>query len=177
MIDFLTLDYLRRGTPRQQVVFTLVSGLGIFPDLQAYTPVLAGTVPINIDIPSSDLDILCCFDDALSFYKVVQKKVGGFPEFKIYRTSLRGEDTVVANFTAGGFAFEIFGQAVPVTQQAGYRHMIIEHMILQERGEAFRQQVLSLKQAGYKTEPAFATLLQLEGDPYQAMLDYGAAKA
>lgn len=176
MIDFLTLDYLRRGTPRQQAVYTLLSGPVIFPPLLAFTPVLAGTIPINIDIPSSDLDILCCFDDVRSFYEVLQNAFAQYDGFTLRRTSLQGHDTVVANFTTAGFAIELFGQPVPVTQQAGYQHMVIEYAILQEKGEAFRQQVLSLKHAGYKTEPAFARLLQLEGDPYQALLDYGAAR-
>jgi hypothetical protein len=177
MIDFTTLDYLRRGTPRQQVVYTLLSGPTIFPPLHAYTPLLAGTIPINIDIPSSDLDILCCFEDASSFYDAVQNAFAAHNGFTIRRMVLRGKDTVVANFTAECFAVEIFGQHVPVTQQAGYRHMVIEHAILQEKGEAFRQQVVLLKQAGYKTEPAFAKLLLLEGDPYQALLDYGKSVA
>lgn len=177
MIDFLTLDYLRRGTPRQQAVYTLLSGPAIFPPLHAYTPVLAGTVPINIDVPSSDLDILCCFDEGTSFHHVLQNAFGSFNGFSVRRMTLRGEDTIVANFLAGGFAIEVFGQRVPVTQQAGYRHMVIEHVILHERGETFRQQVIALKQEGYKTEPAFARLLQLEGDPYLALLNYGETRA
>jgi hypothetical protein len=174
MIDFLTLDYLRRGTPRQQAVYALLSGPSIFPPLHAYAPVLAGTIPINIDLPSSDLDILCCFDDSASFYNTVQKAFTGFKGFTIRRMTLHGEDTVVANFTVAGFSIEIFGQHVPVIQQAGYRHMVIEHLVLQERGEAFRQHILSLKQEGYKTEPAFARLLNLKGDPYHALLNYHA---
>ncbi|MBT1709460.1 DUF4269 domain-containing protein [Fulvivirgaceae bacterium PWU5] len=175
MIDFRTIDYLRHGTTRQQAVYTLLSGPAIFPPLRAYTPVLAGTIPINVDLPSSDLDILCCFDDAASFYYDVEKTFVGFDEFALRRMRLRGEDTVVANFTTAGFAIEVFGQHIPVTQQTGYRHMVIEHVILQEKGEAFRQQVLSLKHEGYKTEPAFAKLLALAGDPYQALLDFGTA--
>ena len=33
-----------------------------------------------------------------------------------------------------------------------------------------KSKVIELKQSGQKTEPAFAALLQLQGDPYAAML-------
>ena len=50
--------------------------------------------------------------------------------------------------------------------------MIIEHKILQENDEKFRRDIIKLKERGLKTEPAFAKLLGLEGNPYQALLDY-----
>lgn len=48
--------------------------------------------------------------------------------------------------------------------------MLIEHQILLEKGESFRQEIISLKKQGIKTEPAFAQLLGLSGDPYEAIL-------
>lgn len=50
--------------------------------------------------------------------------------------------------------------------------MIIEHKILIEKGEDFRLQVIQLKEQGYKTEPAFAHLLDLSGDPYDELLKF-----
>ena len=50
--------------------------------------------------------------------------------------------------------------------------MIIEHEILQSKGGIFRLEIIKLKQNGYKTEPAFAFLLGLKGDPYIELLDY-----
>lgn len=50
--------------------------------------------------------------------------------------------------------------------------MIKEYTILLEKGEEFRKQIIALKLRGIKTEPAFADLLGLEGDPYKAILDY-----
>jgi len=50
--------------------------------------------------------------------------------------------------------------------------MLILHRLLQERGEAFRREIIALKQRAYKTEPAFAKALGLEGDPYLALLRY-----
>ena len=51
--------------------------------------------------------------------------------------------------------------------------MIIEHKILEERGENFRQEVINLKKAGVKTEIAFARLLGLdESHAYDSLLNY-----
>lgn len=53
-----------------------------------------------------------------------------------------------------------------------FRHMVVEHQILCTREEGFRQKILNLKRQGYKTEPAFAKVLGLRGDPYEAILNY-----
>jgi hypothetical protein len=50
--------------------------------------------------------------------------------------------------------------------------MLIEHRLLLKHGEAFKNKVIELKQNGLKTEPAFAKLLGIEGDPYEELLKY-----
>lgn len=75
-----------------------------------------------------------------------------------------------ANFFIDDFEIEIFGQNIPTKQQNAYLHMLIEHKILQEKGEDFRMQIIELKKQGHKTEPAFTRLLNLQGDPYEALL-------
>ncbi|MNO76159.1 hypothetical protein D3C76_672280 [compost metagenome] len=35
----------------------------------------------------------------------------------------------------------------------------------------FRERIILLKTSGWKTEPAFAKALGLEGDPYEALLE------
>ena len=78
--------------------------------------------------------------------------------------------SVKASFRVAGFDIEIFGQDIPTQRQNAYRHMVLEHRLLRERGESFRQEIIRLKQQGYKTEPAFARLLGIEGDPYSGLL-------
>ncbi len=50
--------------------------------------------------------------------------------------------------------------------------MIIEHEILNRRGESFRQQIIDLKRQGYKTEPAFGIAFGLVENPYEELLIY-----
>ncbi|MXN89890.1 DUF4269 domain-containing protein [Flavobacterium sp. Sd200] len=172
MYFFDSIDYLQHGTPRQKHTFRTLSEIGIIEKLAGYSPTLAGTIPINIDIDKSDLDILCHYTNADVFYKKVFDAFSHFQDFKIVKTTVNGTETVLANFYCNDFEIEIFGQPIPVHQQNGYLHMIAEYQILVKYGEPFRKQVIALKEAGYKTEPAFAKLLGLEGDPYEALLNY-----
>ncbi len=167
---FSTIDYLRTGTAKQKKAYTLLIEHRIMQILEASTPVLADTIPINIDIEGSDLDIICYFENIDRFKRLVIENFGHLSQFSISNRIINGQETIVATMTANGFELEIFGQNIPVKQQDAYRHLLVEDMLLKKRGEDFRQKIIMLKKQGYKTEPAFAKLLQLEGNPYQALL-------
>ena len=57
-----------------------------------------------------------------------------------------------------------------MTRQGAYRHMVIQARLLEAGGEAFRGEIVALRRAGLKTEPAFARRLAIAGDPYVALL-------
>jgi hypothetical protein len=171
MTDFTDIAYLETGTPRQQEAWQQLTGNGILKLLQGFSPVLTGTIPINIDIESSDLDIICCYENAGLFMDVLIRHFSNYEGFALRETTINYTDSVIANFYLPGFEVEIFGQPTPVQQQNAYRHMLVEYALLQQHGEGFRRAVIDLKHQGMKTEPAFAWLLDLPGDPYQAMLD------
>jgi len=57
MIDFTTIDYLKNGNERQKRAYEVLLKYKIFEKLSNYSPVLAGTFPIEIDVEGSDLDI------------------------------------------------------------------------------------------------------------------------
>ena len=78
----------------------------------------------------------------------------------------------MANFTLEDFEIEIFGQNRPSREQEAFRHLLIEDEILESKDETFRAEIIKLKKQGFKTEPAFAKLLKLKGDPYLALLAY-----
>lgn len=168
---FQTIDYLMSGTDTQQKAYRLLTQYQFMEILHEFDPILAGTIPINIDIETSDLDIICCFADKDNFKQTVISAFSAFESFVIRDTLINEQESVVANFNIDGWTVELFGQTVTALQQNAYRHMIAEYRLLNHYGEPFREQIISLKKHGYKTEPAFAKLLGLEGDPYQALLN------
>lgn len=168
---FDNIGYLTSGNNRQQAAYNLLLKYDVFGILQKFEPILAGTIPINIDIESSDLDIICCFADKDSFRREISGAFSNFESFRLRDTVIDQQETIVANFIVDGWPVEVFGQYIPTRQQNAYRHMIVEYLLLEQYGESFRQEVIELKKQGYKTEPAFAKLLGLNGDPYIGLLN------
>lgn len=172
MTRFDTIEYLKNGNPKQIKAYEVLTKNNVVSKIAEFSPILVGTIPINIDIETSDLDIACYWKDKNDFTEKLKNHFGNALQFSLREIEIDPTPTVIANFMMDGFEVEIFGQSNPVKQQNAYRHMIIEHQILQEKGEEFRQQVIRLKQKGYKTEPAFGLLLGLKENPYLELLDY-----
>lgn len=172
MTDFTNIEYLKNGNQRQVQAFEVLTQNKILSNLSEFDPILVGTIPINIDIENSDLDIVCHWKNKTEFIDKLNSIFRQENEFKIREILLNNNESIVVNFRIQGFEIEIFGQNTPVKNQNGYKHMIIEHEILQAKGENFRLEIIKLKQNGYKTEPAFAFLLGLKGDPYAELLEH-----
>ena len=144
----------------------------ILTKLHQFDPILVGTIPINIDIETSDLDIICYCEDRNDLVKIIKNKFGDTKDFKIWERKRQGQNAIVANFKIDRFVIEVFGQNIPTKQQKAYRHMLIENKLLNARGESFRQKIIELKRQGHKTEPAFAIVLELKGNAYNDLLTY-----
>lgn len=172
MIDFSTIEYLKTGNPKQIRAFEVLTQNKILLHLVEFDPILAGTIPINIDIENSDLDIICCWKNKAYFIENLTAFFEKESEFRIRETFIDNQETVIANFKINDFEIEIFGQNIPTKNQNDYKHMIIEYEILKTKGENFRLKIIELKRNGYKTEPAFALLLDLKGNPYSELLEY-----
>ncbi|AYL96379.1 DUF4269 domain-containing protein [Mucilaginibacter celer] len=170
--QFDTIEYLASGTLRQVQAYRLLNKYRVIDVLLPFSPILTGTIPINIDIESSDLDIICQYTTTDGFSQHLEAKFSVFEDFSIKTLDLAGSTAVLANFCLDGFPVEVFGQQIPVKQQMAYRHLLIEHQLLLQKAETFRQQIIDLKKQGMKTEPAFAVTLGLEGDPYTALLNF-----
>jgi len=168
MINFHDISYLQLGNERQQRVYQVLTHNKVLEKLACYRPILVGTIPINIDIENSDLDIICEVSDKNEFIDKLNVLFGSEKNFTIHESPKF--DAIKANLIIDGFEIEIFGQNAPATRQNAYRHMLIEHKLLLAKGEKFRQDIIDLKKQGYKTEPAFAKLLGLEGNPYEELL-------
>ena len=165
------ISYLLRGNNRQQEAHHALQSLAAFDILEEFSPVLVGTIPLDIDVPDSDLDIICQAQDLAIFERLAVSAFGLEEDFRVENVSIKGVSSVIANFNYGGFPIEIFGQPQPVAEQDAYRHMIIEARLLNMGGEKARQAIQQIKLSGLKTEPAFARYFQLEGNPYQQLLD------
>lgn len=170
MTHFDTIDYLKYGNAKQQKAFQVLSNYAVFETLVTFNPILAGTIPIEIDIETSDLDIICEWTEKQHFIDFLTTHFSHFTGFKYWSREIHGQDSVIASFRIEDFEVEIFGQNIPTKEQFAYKHLIIEHQILQKHGEKFKEKVIALKKEGIKTEPAFAQLLGLKGDPYLELL-------
>ncbi len=166
--DFRSIGYLEYGTGKQRECYRALSSIRIFEVLAPYAPVLVGTFPLGIEVEGSDLDIVCQADNLLEFRHLLEKEYGRFSDFSI---KISGEnDVLTCNFVTEGFPAEVYASAQDPLQGNGYRHMRIEHRLLDLLGDTFKEEIIALKKAGIKTEPAFARVLGLDGDPYRAVL-------
>lgn len=83
---------------------------------------------------------------------------------------VQGEPTLLISFSYQGIDFEIFGQKTPSIRQRGYLHFLIEERLLKNGGVRFAEKIKEARMNGLKTEPAFAKVLGLSGDPYEELL-------
>lgn len=141
---------------------------GVLDRLAPFDPHVAGTPPLGLDLPDSDIDILCHAPDLDAFEATVRAAFGEERGFVVKRWP--DHAAVIARFVTLDWPIEIFGQALPVAEQQGWRHFEVERRLLHIGGHPLHDQVMALRSAGTKTEPAFATLLKLEGDPHAALL-------
>ena len=169
--NFYDIAYLQQGTVRQQEAYHALTTLGILERLAKYNPVLVGTIPIAIDIESSDLDIICYAPDLARFEADVHQYFQHYAQFTLKRGTQADQAYIVANFYANGFEFELFAQNKVTEDQNAYRHMLIEYRLLELSDDHAREAIIQLKQQGLKTEPAFAQYFALSGNnPYDDLL-------
>ena len=172
--NWTDLKYLLRGNATQREVYHLLDKYRLMYLLELYRPILVGTIPIGIHVENSDLDLICEVNDIASFDALEVLARAHLQQYRGYTLTRRKVDglwRLKVNFWLEHWPVEIFAQQKPVMEQNGYRHMVIENRLLRLYGEDFRQQVIALKREGLKTEPTFAKLLQLDGDPFSKLLE------
>ncbi len=166
--DWTSIEYLKAGNERQKQAYHILQDIRVLEVLKLYYPVLAGTIPIEIDLPESDLDIICEAYDLKEFQQLINRHYSHFNNF----TETIGIEYYVANMCHSNIHIEIFAQPVPTLKQHAYRHMQIEYRLLNVLGESFRKQIIQLKKEGLKTEPAFGKLLGLQENSYEELLQF-----
>ena len=172
MGKFRDIEYLKNGNLKQKQSYKILKNIKIFKILKEFNPILVGTIPIGIDVEKSDLDIVCEINlkNKDSLKNISTKNFSQFKNFKIIDTfSTTG--VVVINFFVDDMEIEIYASKVSSFETNGYRHMIIEERILSCCSLKFKEKIVALKKSGIKTEPAFAKLLKLNGNPYEELLN------
>jgi Domain of unknown function (DUF4269) len=167
-INFKDISYLNKGNIKQRKSYEILTKINIFNILYEFNPVLAGTIPIEIDIENSDLDIICEIKDFGDFKRLLENNFNEYINFTIMYD--KENSVLVCNFEVEGIEIEIYASRENTYLSNGYRHMLIEHRLLLLGGESFRNNIINLKNSGLKTEPAFAKLLGLKGNPYEELL-------
>lgn len=165
--DFEDINYLRNGTDIQKRSYEILIKTKIFQILEKYSPILVGTIPIGINIENSDLDIVCKVENQEEFKSILVENFKQYYDFKI---NIKSSEVIVCNFLIDDIEIEVYGSCLESKKTNGYRHMIIEYKLLNLYGQKFKDEIISLKNKGLKTEPAFAKLLELKGDPYDNLL-------
>jgi hypothetical protein len=164
-------QYLLRGSSRQRAAYKALAESRVLEVLAAFDPILVGSIPLEIDVESSDIDVICNASDLGTVQDLLSTHYGDYPQFRAWFRTIRGCQSAITSFLCRGFTLEVFSQDVPSEMQDGYRHMVVEDRLLKIGSVTMRNSIRALKLAGLGTEPAFARYLHLEGDPYGAILE------
>lgn len=148
----------------------VVQELRLLEQLSAFNPMLIGTPPLGIDVATSDIDIACYSEDLNYFETQCTQAFGALSGYSSTRTTAQTIGTSIVRFASRDWDIEIFCQPIPIEQQWGVRHYRIEQRIL-TLAPRVAPMIRVMKEGGLKTEPAFASLLGLKGDPYAALLE------
>lgn len=138
--------------------------------LRAFDPRIVGTLPLGIAVADSDIDIVCHARDPAAFAEAVWAGCRLHDGFALYQW-MSGTRPVIARFRWAGWPFEVFGEAIAVDRQNGFLHFEVQRKLLELDDGRLRAAVVRQRALGLKTEPAFAAVLGLTGDPYRALLD------
>ncbi|MFD2556776.1 DUF4269 domain-containing protein [Sphingobacterium tabacisoli] len=168
-IDFKDTAYLKEGNKKQKQAYRIITEHQILDVVKDYDPIVVGTIPIDIDIEGSDIDIILQATELDALRELLTKH---FSKYQTFQIIFSGDEILTCSFETEGTAIELFAKDEITTNQNGYRHMIKEYEILQSKGPDFAQKIRDLKRKGIKTEPAFCKMLDIKGDPYIELLNY-----
>ena len=147
----------------------VIDELDLLGVLARFEPVVIGTPPLGLAVADSDIDVACYAVDGPEFERVAARHFGHLTGFAIRRFAVFGVPAITASFCYAGWPVELFCQAVRTQEQWGVRHFYVEQRLLRIAPD-LKDAVLARKRRGLKTEPAFAEVLRLPGEPYAAML-------
>lgn len=151
-------------------IFKALTASRILESFKQYTPFLAGTFPLGLQVENSDLDILMYAQNLDQLNDELKERYGHFSDYKVQRIFVDELDSLIVNFRFEQISFEIFAQKKPVVFQKAFTHFQIEERLLKIGGDKFQKAVITQRLEGLKTEPAFAQVLRLKSDPFNELL-------
>jgi hypothetical protein len=160
---------LKDGSQKQCETYKILLETGIFETLKPFDPAHVGTIGNDLDIPGSDIDIICSANDFSALSNTLNDSFSSYPGFSLKTAMQRGVEALIATIPTP-IPIEVYAESTPVNHQLGYRHYLIACRVLDVFGEVAHQDIRALKLLGHKTEPAFAEYLGLSGDPYISFL-------
>lgn len=149
----------------------ILAQLDLFNHLAAFDVEIIGTPPLGIDTENSDIDLVCHYHPTQ--LAQLTDRMTHFKQFQSWSFSQWQKDNrvYICHFSYQNWDIEIFCSTQAIIEQYGYQHFQVEKRLLNLANSAFKTCILQLKQQGIKTEPAFAQVLQLTGDPYVVLSD------
>lgn len=170
-MNFRNIEHLAQENDRQRLAYACLKKYKILELLEGFDPVHVSTISLGIDIPTSDLDILCEVKDFHVLQKQIEKNFAHYPKFLCKEKQRNRKAYLLASFLTEEFPIEIYGEDCPVEEQNAFRHACVHERLLNCGGPALQEKIQELKRTGVKTEAAFAQVLKLPGDPYLALLE------
>jgi len=140
--------------------------------LKPWMPLLSGSIPLELDLPGSDLDILLGARDLDVAAQEISQKLSQHQiseQISWKESQTRHGRCLTASIMANEITVELFLSAVNPLDQNSHRHLLSEYCLLVQHGEPLRARIKSLKAEGFTTEEAFAKALDLKGDPYDLL--------
>jgi len=105
--NFKDISYLSKGNIKQRKSYEILKKINIFNILYEFKPILVGTIPIEIDIENSDLDIICEVTDFTIRYNKENSVL--VCNFKVEITLLRGIAEIKSNKIRSNLNLNIWG--------------------------------------------------------------------
>ena len=163
-MKLLDLGNLNKGNERQKKAFAALTQFKVFEILERYAPVLAGAIPIDVDIPSSHLDIVCSGDDLVAFGDLIEAQFGRLTRFRLAHGVFENRPSVVAHFEIDSLPVQIFAQPSSSLSQTAVLLMLVEARLLTFAPSGARERVRGLKKDGFTTVDAFTKVFGIEGE-------------
>lgn len=128
--------------------------------LAAYDPRCVSSLASGLDVPGSDLDVVCDLRGGPSLVADARAAFGGRTGFSDWTS---GPRTVVAWWQDDGLGVEVVGAPRAVTEQPAFRHFCVQERLVALGGAPFAEAVRAVRRCeGRKTEPAICRVLGLD---------------